>query len=154
MMVSVGLLPVFSSGALLYYYQQRSKNSILELHHSLSRLAAGSMVRYMEDITQRLAFTQMLELFDSSGDRAKLKDVLLDTLNSNRDFLVAAVLDREGRELLRVSSEDFPVKAALDRSADPGFKSSSASGNVVFGSFETRQGPPVAPMFCPLRGNK
>lgn len=154
MMVSVGLLPVISSGVLLYYYQQRYKNNILELHHSLSRMAAGSMVRYMEDVTQRLAFTQMVEMFYSSGEKDKVRDVLLDTLNSNRDFLAAAVLDSRGRELLRVSSEEYPLGGKLDRSADPGFRSASISGNVVFGSFESRQGPPVAPMYCPLRGDK
>ena len=154
MMISVGLLPVISSGALLYYYQQRSKNNILELHTSLSRLAAGSMVRYMEDITQRLAFTQMVEMFYSTGEKEKVRDVLLDTLNSNRDFLVAAVLDGKGRELLRVSSDEYPVAGKIDRSGDPGFKSARLSGNIVFGSFESREGPPVSPMYCPLKDNR
>ena len=154
MMVSVGLLPVFSSGLLLYYYQQRYKNNILEFHHSLSRLAASSMVRYMEDVTQRLAFTQMVEMFYASGEKEKARDVLLDTLNSNRDFLAAAVLDASGRELLRVSSDEYPLYAPLDRSADAGFRSSRHSGNIVFGSFESRQGPPVAPMYCPLQGDR
>lgn len=154
MMISVGLLPVISSGALLYYYQQRSKNNILELHTSLSRLAAGSMVRYMEDITQRLAFTQMVEMFYSTGEKEKVRDVLLDTLNSNRDFLAAAVLDSKGRELMRVASDEYHESGRLDRSADPGFRSSKLSGNIVFGSFESREGPPVSPMYCPLKGGR
>ncbi|MDD4005356.1 MAG: hypothetical protein PHW69_09195, partial [Elusimicrobiaceae bacterium] len=151
MLVGVGVLPLLPGGAVMLYYQHRAENNALKLHAGLARTTAISVSQYISGLGDRMAFTQELERSLADNNRAAAQWTIELAIASNPDFLLMAVLDRNGRELMRAGDPDMvqryrPVNAAASKL----FQRSVAAQEVVLGEFGSYSGGPGGLMFFPL----
>jgi len=152
LMSIVGIAPVIPTGALLFYYQSQAKVNTLGLHDNLAAVAATAVNRHLDNLPHRLAFTQDLE---AAHTRAAEGRELKAALRANPDFTLAALLDKNGREIIK---EGLPQALSgagrLDRSDDPVFIESKISGRVVLSKFDATRLTPSANIVFPLKQNR
>lgn len=145
----VVFLPLVPMVLLLSYYQVHLKDNILETHVNLAEIVASSFSQHMEDITWRLSFHQ--QLTDQLSHRKDPSALLQEALAENPDFLMLAVLSKDGKERYRVGPapllKDIPK---LDLSQDPELPAISASAQLSVSSFEVMDGRPISEFVYPL----
>lgn len=145
----VVFLPLVPMVLLLSYYQVHLKDNILETHVNLAEIVASSFSQHMEDLTWRLSFHQ--QLTDQLSHRKDPSALLQEALAENPDFLMLAVLSKDGKERYRVGPapllKDIPK---LDLSQDPELPAISASAQLSVSSFEVMDGRPISEFVYPL----
>lgn len=150
----VGLTPIIPTGVLLFYYQSVAKSNTLDLHVSVSRMASAAVKQNMETLTSRLAFAEILEKAPVAG-KNQAETVIKQAMSANPDFLLVAILDEGGRELLKVGGSAMLRRyGVLDRSRDPVFLNSKQTGKVVLSDFDSVGGLPAGTLVFPLKDGR
>lgn len=140
--LTVVLMPLIPMALLLAYYQEHLKDSILETHANLAQMAASSINQHIEDLGWRLAFAQNVSETLQKGQ--KPKDELYNAMAANPDFLMLAVLNKEGKETFRVGEKALLDKVPpLDLSADETLPD-PGSNNLSVSGFEVVEGRPIS----------
>lgn len=145
----VVFLPLVPMVLLLSYYQVHLKDNILETHVNLAEIVASSFSQHMEDLSWRLSFQQQIsdQLSQHKNPTALLQKALLE----NPDFLMLAVLSKEGKERYRAGLapllKDIP---AVDLSQDPELPAISAAAQLSVSNFEVANGQPISEFIYPL----
>lgn len=155
LLLLVGVAPVLPTGALLFYYQNRAKDDVLNMHSALSSMTAEAVRQHMGGVTARMAFADQADALITKNDRHGLENLFKSAMSSNPDFLLTALLDENGDEVLKVGTPAMLRRyGVLDRGSDPVFLAAKRNGRVVFSNFESEAGVPVAAMVFPLKGGK
>ncbi|MDD2772873.1 MAG: ATP-binding protein [Elusimicrobiales bacterium] len=153
LMLLAGMAPLVPTGALLFYYQSQAKVNALSLHESLSSVTATAIRQYMQGLAARMAFTERLDL--SAGGKARLEAQLREALAANPDFMLAAVLDAEGRPGARAGApETLRRFGGAGHGADPVFLQARKTGQVVLSSFDSQDGVSVCSLVFPIRSGR
>ena len=116
--LAVVLMPLVPMLLLLAYYQVHLKANILETHANLAQIVSSSLSQHIEDLSWRLAFAQ--HLTDVLNEKKDPQAVLQEALNANPDFLMLAVLNKNGKELYRAGDKQILKQVpALNLQDDP-----------------------------------
>ena len=114
----VVFLPLVPMVLLLSYYQIHLKDNILETHVNLAEIVSSSFTQHIENLSWRLSFRQ--QLTDTLSQRKNPTALLQEALTENPDFLMLAVLSKDGKELYRVGPAALLKRVpSLDLSQDP-----------------------------------
>lgn len=140
--LTVVLMPLIPMALLLAYYQEHLKDNILETHSNLAQIVASSINQHIEDLGWRLAFAQNVAEALQNGKSAD--DLLYNAMAANPDFLMLAVLDKDGRETTRIGAKSLLNKIPkLDLSADESLPE-AGSRNLSVSGFEVVEGRPIS----------
>ena len=149
MFLAVVLMPLIPMVLLLAYYQVHLKDNILETHANLAQIVSSSMNQHIEDLTWRLAFAP--KLADTLAARKNPTALLKETLNANPDFLMLAVLSKEGKELYRTGDKQVLNQIpALDLQDDPSLAELRQEPRLSVSSFDVVDGRPISEFIYPL----
>jgi two-component system sensor histidine kinase VicK len=152
LMILAGMAPLVPTGALLFYYQSHAKTNTLALHESLSAITATSIRQYMQGLAGRMAFTESLEV--SPAKQSKTVSQLNDALLANPDFLLAVLLDAQGRAVARSGGDEVLRRFGYeDHAQDPVFLQARRTGRVVFSKFDALDGKPVCSLVFPVKAH-
>ena len=148
--LAVVFLPLIPMIFLLGYYQLHLKDNILETHANLAEIVASSMGQHIEALTWRLAFAHQI-----TTDLEKHQNptfVLQEALAANPDFVMLAVLSKEGKEQYRaaMSAEVSRQLAPIDLRGDPSLASLTAQPHLLISSFDVVSGRPISEFLYPL----
>ncbi len=144
----VVFLPLVPLVLLLSYYQVHLKDNILETHVNLAEIVASSLNQHIEDLGWRLSFGQnvAVQLAKKQNPTSSLQDALA----VNPDFLMLAILDKQGKELYRVGPapllKNIPT---VDLSEDPELPQ-LATDRLSISSFDVVDGRPISEFIYPL----
>ena len=147
--LAVVLMPLIPMALLLAYYQVHLKDNILETHANLAQIVSSSMNQHIEDLSWRLAFAPKLaEILNARKNPTAL---LKETLNANPDFLMLAVLSKEGKELYRTGDKQVLNQIpALDLQGDPSLAELRQEPRLSVSSFDVVSGRPISEFIYPL----
>ena len=149
MFLVIVFMPVIPMLLLMGYYQIHLKDNILETHVNLAEMVASSVNQHIEDLTWRLSFAQTL-----SADLAAGKNPipqLAEALAANPDFIMLAVLSKEGKELYRTGEVQVLRQIpALDLSGDATLAQIAQDKRLSVSSFNEVQGRPISEFIYPL----
>ena len=149
MFLAVVLMPLIPMVLLLAYYQVHLKDNILETHANLAQIVSSSMNQHIEDLTWRLAFAP--KLADTLTARKNPTALLQETLNANPDFLMLAVLSKDGKELYRAGDKQVLKQIpALNLQEDPSLAELSQEPRLSVSSFDVVSGRPISEFIYPL----
>ncbi len=145
----VVFFPLIPLVCLLGYYQVHLKDTILDTHANLAEMAAAAMGQHVEDLHGRLAFAPHLShALQKEQDPTPL---LHEELAANADFLLLAVLSKEGVEKYRAASAPFSKQVPpVDLHQDPSLPQLAARPQLSVSSFDVIQGMPVSEFLYPL----
>ncbi len=147
--LAVVFLPLLPMLLLLGYYQWHLKDNILETHVNLAEMVAASMSQYIEDVSWRMAFAPQLTATLSQGKDPR--PLLNEELASNPDFLMLAVISKEGAEKYRVGDTRWLKQIPqLDLKDDPALLQPVQTPQLSVSSFDVVQGLPVSEFLYPL----
>ncbi|WP_428897376.1 Signal transduction histidine kinase [Parelusimicrobium proximum] len=145
--------PMVLAGILAYYYQNFTKKEVLETHDNLAKMMSISMAQYVENIGWRMAFTRALD--PVSGDSKKGREVLQTALASNPDFLMFAVLDKNGKQLYASGPKLITdALGEIDLSLDESLPDIAQTKEASVSSFDIQLGLPIAEVVYPLNDGK
>ena len=121
--ISVIITPLFVTGVFLFYYQDHSKTAILENYFNLADISASYIKRNIGESAARLDFLgQAASSYE--GQSAAFENILNDSVKSNPEIIFAALLGKDGKELLRSEANDASrILGSIDISQDPSFGS-------------------------------
>lgn len=146
----VVFLPLVPLVLLLSYYQVHLKDNILETHAHLAQIVASSLNQHIEDLQWRLAFHQDLSQLLSKQQNPR--PLLQNALAANPDFLMLAVLSKEGKERLRVGPapllKNIPT---VDVSNDPQLPLLAQEERLYISNFDVVDGRPISEIIYPLK---
>ena len=149
MFLVVVFMPVVPMIGLMCYYQIHLKNNILETHVNLAEMVASSMNQHIEDLTWRLSFSQTLS--SELENRQDPSQLLSEALTANPDFIMLAVLSKEGKELYRAGETRILHNIdMLDFSDDPSLARIAADKRLSVSSFDVVEGRPISEFLYPL----
>ena len=135
-------MPLIPMALLLAYYQEHLKDNILETHSNLAQIVASSVNQHIEDLGWRLAFAQNVSEALEKGKSAD--ELLYNAMAANPDFLMLAVLDKNGKETTRIGAKSLLNKIPkLDLSADDSLPE-AGSNNLSVSGFEVVEGRPIS----------
>ena len=135
-------MPLIPMALLLAYYQEHLKDNILETHSNLAQIVASSVNQHIEDLGWRLAFAQNVSEALEKGNPAD--ELLYNAMAANPDFLMLAVLDKNGKETTRIGAKSLLNKIPkLDLSADDSLPE-AGSNNLSVSGFEVVEGRPIS----------
>ena len=135
-------MPLIPMALLLAYYQEHLKDNILETHSNLAQIVASSVNQHIEDLGWRLAFAQNVSEALEKGKPAD--ELLYNAMAANPDFLMLAVLDKNGKETTRIGAKSLLNKIPkLDLSADDSLPE-AGSNNLSVSGFEVVEGRPIS----------
>ncbi len=100
--IMVIITPLFITGVFLFYYQNHSKTEILENYKNLTALASDFFKQNIEDSYQKLDYLSRL---DTSKQKEFLEEVK-NTIYLNPQFTFIALLDKKGKNIVSVNTED------------------------------------------------
>jgi len=150
LVVFVPLVPVC---LLLFYYQNYAKNNILGTHDNLAKMASSFMAQHVDDMAWRMSFAAGVE--KKLGDNAAVSQQLNDALAANPDFLMLAVLDERGKEIVKAGPKYITDSmGAVDLSGDGSLAYIRKAGRLDVSSFDTKLGLPIAEIVYPLKSGK
>ena len=149
MFLAIVFMPVIPMLALMFYYQIHLKDNMLETHVNLAEMVASSLNQHIENLTWRLAFSQTLS--EELGEHKNPSALLQEALTANPDFIMLAVLSKDGKELYR-SGETQVLREIpeLDLSSDPSLAQIAADKRLSVSSFDVVQGRPISEFLYPL----
>lgn len=140
--LTVVLMPLIPMALLLVYYQEHLKDNILETHANLAQMAASSINQHIEDLGWRLSFAQNVS--EALQKSQSPQELLHNAMAANPDFLMLAVLDKEGKETYRVGEKALLAKIPpLDLSQDDSLPQ-AGSNDVSVSGFEVVEGRPIS----------
>ena len=140
--LTVVLMPLIPMALLLAYYQEHLKDNILETHANLAQMAAASINQHIEDLGWRLSFAQNVSEVLQKGQNPQ--ETLRNAMAANPDFLMLAVLNKEGKETYRVGESALLEKIPpLDLSQDDSLPEAGSNDLSVSG-FEVVEGRPIS----------
>ena len=144
----VVFFPLVPLCLLLGYYQVHLKDNILETHSNLAEMVASSMSQHIEELTWRLAFAPQVSKVLAQGKTPV--PVLEEALAANPDFMMLAVLSKEGVEKYRAGTNKKILAQipTLDLKGDPVF--SSGRPELSVSRFNVVAGIPVSEFLYPL----
>lgn len=147
--LAVVFFPLIPLVLLLGYYQVHLKDNLLETHANLAEMVAASLSQHIEDLSGRLAFApQVTAALETKQDPRPL---LNEEIAANPDFLMLAVLSREGKELYRAGSTPLlKTVALLDLHEDPSLAQLATQPHLLVSNFDVMQGMPVSEFLYPL----
>jgi len=149
MFLAIVFMPVIPMLALMFYYQIHLKNNILETHVNLAEMVASSMNQHIEDLAWRLSFSQTVA--DTLTDKKNPTQLLHEALVANPDFVMLAVISKDGKELYRVGEPQVLRELpALDLSQDPSLEQIQQDKRLSVSSFDVVQGRPISEFLYPL----
>jgi len=147
----VAITPLVIVSAYLAHYQRIAKENTLEFHRQLAQFSADLINDYMVSLNKRLAFTQDLERA-TAIDQMEMFKVIQQALVTNPDFAVLSVLDKDGKETVKLADTKFLAEMApMDRSKDPTFVDVAENGLVAVSPVHELQKMPVLNVVYPLR---
>ncbi len=148
--LAVVFLPLIPMLLLLGYYQLHLKENILETHANLAEMVAMSMSQHMEDLTWRLAFAPQVTA--ALEKHLTPEPILQEALAANPDFVMLAVLSKEGKEQYRatLSADVFRQIAPVDLTDDPSLAQLSSQPHLLISSFDVVSGRPISEFLYPL----
>lgn len=147
--LAVVLMPLVPMLLLLAYYQVHLKDNILETHANLAQIVSSSLNQHIEDLSWRLAFAQ--HLTDVLQEGKNPQAVLQEALNANPDFLMLAVLDKNGKERYRAGDKQVLNQVPmLDLKEDPSLPDLSREKRLSVSSFDVMAGRPISEFIYPL----
>ena len=147
--LAVVLMPLVPMLLLLAYYQVHLKDNILETHANLAQIVSSSLNQHIEDLSWRLAFAQ--HLTDVLQEGKNPQAVLQEALNANPDFLMLAVLDKNGKERYRAGDKQVLNQVpTLDLKEDPSLPDLSREKRLSVSSFDVMAGRPISEFIYPL----
>ena len=148
--LAVVFLPLVPLLLLLGYYQVHLKDNILETHVNLAEMVATSMSQHIEDLTWRLAFAPQVS--SSLVKQASPVPVLQEALAANPDFVLLAVISKEGVEKYRASMSASVDKqiAPINLQDDPSLARLAGQPQLLVSSFEVMNGRPISEFLYPL----
>ena len=142
-------MPLVPMLLLLAYYQVHLKDNILETHANLAQIVSSSLNQHIEDLSWRLAFAQ--HLTDVLQEGKNPQAVLQEALNANPDFLILAVLDKNGKERYRAGDKQVLNQVPmLDLKDDPSLPDLSREKRLSVSSFDVMAGRPISEFIYPL----
>lgn len=147
--LAVVLMPLVPMLLLLAYYQVHLKANILETHANLAQIVSSSLSQHIEDLSWRLAFAQ--HLTDVLNEKKDPQSVLQEALNANPDFLMLAVLNKNGKELYRAGDKQILKQVpALDLQDDPSLPEIAREKRLSVSRFDVMAGRPISEFIYPL----
>ena len=147
--LAVVLMPLVPMLLLLAYYQVHLKANILETHANLAQIVSSSLSQHIEDLSWRLAFAQ--HLTDVLNEKKDPQAVLQEALNANPDFLMLAVLNKNGKELYRAGDKQILKQVpALDLQDDPSLPEIAREKRLSVSRFDVMAGRPISEFIYPL----
>ena len=149
----VVFLPLVPLVLLLSYYQVHLKDNILETHAHLAQIVAASFNQHIEDLQWRLAFHQDLSQLLSKQQNPR--PLLQNALAANPDFLMLAVLSKEGKERLRVGPAPLLKNIpSVDVSRDPQLPLLAQEERLYISNFDVVDGRPISEIIYPLKNGE
>ena len=147
--LAVVLMPLVPMLLLLAYYQVHLKANILETHANLAQIVSSSLSQHIEDLSWRLAFAQ--HLTDVLNEKKDPQAVLQEALNANPDFLMLAVLNKNGKELYRAGDKQILKQVpALNLQDDPSLPEIAREKRLSVSRFDVMAGRPISEFIYPL----
>ncbi len=142
--LAVVFLPLVPLVLLLGYYQVHLKDNILETHVNLAEMVATSMSQHIEDLTWRLAFAPQVSAALANNNSPV--PILQEALAANPDFVLLAVISKEGVEKYRaVMSADVDKQIApINLQDDPSLAQLAGQPQLLVSSFEVMNGRPIS----------
>lgn len=149
MFVAVVLMPLIPMALLLAYYQIHLKNNILETHANLAQIVSSSMNQHIEDLTWRLAFSRNISEY--LLHKKNPQPILREALAANPDFLMLAVLDKNGKLLYRAGDKQVLEQIpSLELEGDPALKQLAKTARISVSSFDVVANRPISEFIYPL----
>lgn len=147
--LTVVLMPLIPMALLLVYYQTHLKDNILETHANLAQIVSSSMNQHIADLNWRLSFAQNVE--KALAKKQSPVPVLDDALAANPDFIMLAVLNKNGKELYRAGAKQVLKNIPeLDLSDDPTLPELARNPRLSVSGFDVAEGRPVSEFLYPL----
>lgn len=147
--VIVIITPLFITGVFLFYYQNNGKKAVLENYFALTDISADYIKQNIEDAALSLDFIDAnISLY--AQDRSAFKSFLENVALSNPDFVMVALLDKDGKELIRTQNKgDLPDISAIDISQDEIFTDLKPS-DITISYKDKSLSAPYAEIIYPL----
>ncbi len=147
--LAVVFFPLIPLVLLLGYYQVHLKDTILETHVNLAEMAVAALNQHIDDLNGRLAFApQLAQLLNAHKNPTAL---LTQEMAANPDFLMLAVLSKDGVEKYRVGGAPFIKQVpAVDLRGDPSLTQLAVRPQLSVSNFDVVQGQPVSEFLYPL----
>lgn len=144
----VVVTPLLPLGVLMFFYQDYTKTEVLSTHANLARIAGSAMAQQIEALQWRTAFAQEL---NSAKTSAEINKILNSALAANPDFLMLAVLDKNGRQT-DAAGLKYVLEAVgkIDLSAEDALSYIRSEDRLNVSSFNISLGLPIAEMVLPL----
>ncbi len=145
----IGLIPIIPTAIFLFYYQSVAKNNILALHENISAMASVMVKRDFKDIDEKLSdITSLKNIIQPKGGKKKLDKFL----NDNPQFLLAGILDSDGKEILKSSAVEMKRRFGfLDFSENSVFLNSKNLKKNAIGNFEIIYDLPICAIISPIK---
>ena len=138
--ILVIITPLFVTGVFLFYYQNHSKTEILENYKNLTALASDFLRQNVEDSYQKLEYLSQL---DTNKQKNFLEEVK-NTIYLNPQFSFIALLDKEGKNIVSVNTEQDNF--SVDLSKFPYLKNINAT-QVALGPLDLEQGGDISVLY-------
>lgn len=147
--VIVIITPLFITGVFLFYYQNNGKKAVLENYFALTDISADYIKQNIEDAASRLDFIGSNILLYAQNPSA-FQQLLESVVLSNPEFVMAALLDTNGKEIFRAQSKDtgFSIDE-VDISADKVFAGLNSS-DITISYMDKSLRAPYAEVIYPL----
>ncbi len=129
-------MPLIPMTALLAFYQNRQKDTILENHYNLAEVVASDLNHYAEDLNWRLSFASSLQ--NLIGQDVQLQNEFQKVLTQQSDINVLGLLDQNGKNLIRLEKSD--LYATPHRLTEDVLAEMAKNPRIYIAPFETLQG--------------
>jgi len=147
--LAVVFMPLVPMVLLLSYYQVHLKDNILETHVNLAEIVAASFSQHIEDLSWRLSFSQNLSHLLSQKKNPSA--LLQEALSANPDFLMLAVISKDGKELYRQGASSFLKRIPpIDLSGDASLPALAQEHKLYVSSFDVMDGRPISEFIYPM----
>lgn len=148
LVVFVPLIPVI---LLTFYYQSYAKTNILETHLNLAKMVSSAMEQNIDAITPRLNFSKKLPAPVAKKNTEGVDIILSDALAENPDFIMLAVLDKNGKEIYKTGPKYITeIIGEVDLSQDEMLPYIRSSKTPNLSRFDIQLGLPLAELVYPL----
>ena len=144
--IMVIITPLFITGVFLFYYQNHSKTEILENYKNLTTLANDFFRQSIEDSYKKLEYLAEIKTDNQKDFLEEVKN----TLYLNPQFTFIALLDKQGKNIVSVNTQEDNF--SVDLSSFPYLKNISDK-QVALGPLEIKEGGTI-PVLYPRSDGK
>ncbi len=144
------LAPVLATGVWMLSSNEAVRGNARQLHRQIAALAAENVEITAGELNRALSFVEDLERGEARSAAHDLK-LLQGAAARHSAFALISILDRQGREVLRMADPDlFPAQEYADRGADPIVRRVRATGRYAIGPIAMVEGRPLISVAHPL----